>query len=320
MTSSKKSKPAKSSDAVFVEKLETFERLLLDDIDLQEDAFSRQSNSSELASTSKKSIHSYDHYGKSIIADMREKEEKSLQRTREIIERSVRRGAEKKAKIFSKNIAEVEEAKSFLDSVDQYLKMNSETNFNNSRRQFEEWNMQVHGKIQMKISKQLNAMDPKALNKKKNDDYEKFLDISNRKPAIFRDIIIESEYDPLEPNRHSIKARTARLKDPTLMLLRKNVDEAAMLNDTGTVKCQSINSRTKATLPVELWASGKIEGTPHGRFMKMMNTKSKLTDTMTSKLVFDDYNFKKGKDVVDTEMPKGKRAYPVGIGWDKDSF
>jgi hypothetical protein len=97
MTSSKKSKPTKSSDAVFVEKLETFERLLLDDIDLQEDAFSRQSNSSELASTSKKSIHSYDHYGKSIIADMREKEEKSLQRTREIIERSVRRGSEKKA-------------------------------------------------------------------------------------------------------------------------------------------------------------------------------------------------------------------------------
>ena len=36
-------------------------------------------------------------------------------------------------------------------------------------------------------------MDAKALNKKKNEDYEKFLAITNRKPAIFRDIIIESE-------------------------------------------------------------------------------------------------------------------------------
>jgi hypothetical protein len=36
-------------------------------------------------------------------------------------------------------------------------------------------------------------MDAKALNKKKNEDYEKFLRITNRKPAIFRDIIIESE-------------------------------------------------------------------------------------------------------------------------------
>jgi hypothetical protein len=36
-------------------------------------------------------------------------------------------------------------------------------------------------------------MDAKALNRKKNEDYEKFLRITNRKPAIFRDIIIESE-------------------------------------------------------------------------------------------------------------------------------
>lgn len=255
----------------------------------------------------------------STIDELRLREERSAQKTREVIEKSVRRTAEKKAIIFMKNVAEIEEAKSYLDSVDQYLKMNAETNFNNSRRQFEEWNTQVHGKIQMKITKQLNAIDSKALNKKKNDDYGKFLDISNRKPAIFRDIIIESEYDPLEPNRHAIKAKTARLKDPTLMLLRKNVDEAAMLDDSST-RSIGINARTKATLPVELWASGKIEGTPHGRFMKMMNTKEKLTDTMTSKVFFDDYNFKKGKEVVDAEMPKGKRAYPVGLGWDRDMF
>ena len=36
-------------------------------------------------------------------------------------------------------------------------------------------------------------MDSKALNKQKNRDYEQFLSITNRKPAIFRDIIIESE-------------------------------------------------------------------------------------------------------------------------------
>lgn len=40
---------------------------------------------------------------------------------------------------------------------------------------------------------QINQMNAKELNKKKNDDYAKFLEISNRKKAIFRDIIIESE-------------------------------------------------------------------------------------------------------------------------------
>lgn len=36
-------------------------------------------------------------------------------------------------------------------------------------------------------------MDAKTLNRKKNEEYSKFLDVTNRKPAIFRDIIIESE-------------------------------------------------------------------------------------------------------------------------------
>ena len=45
----------------------------------------------------------------------------------------------------------------------------------------------------MDISKQVNALDSKKLNKKKNEDYDKFLNISNKKSAIFRDIIIESQ-------------------------------------------------------------------------------------------------------------------------------
>lgn len=36
-------------------------------------------------------------------------------------------------------------------------------------------------------------MDTKELSRQKNEDFDKFLAITNRKPAIFRDIIIESE-------------------------------------------------------------------------------------------------------------------------------
>jgi hypothetical protein len=94
------------------------------------------------------------------------------------------------------------------------------------------------------------------------------LDITNKKSAIFRDIIIESEYDPLEPNRRAIKARTGKLKDPTLHILQKTVDEMVMLDpDYGK---SGENRGGKYTLPTEMWASGKIEATPHGRFGKMM--------------------------------------------------
>merc|ERR1711916_400744 len=105
--------------------------------------------------------------------------------------------------------------------------------------------------------------------------------------------------------------------DPTLMLLRKADEVARMLDDDETNKVLKIAkpNATKTTLPVELWASGKIEGTPHGRFMKMMNTKPKNTPTMKSNWALDDYNFPRGKAVVDAEMPKGKRPYPKNVDW-----
>ena len=113
--------------------------------------------------------------------EIREKEMRSIEKTRKIIERSVLKDAEKKELNLSKNLANIEESRAFLDMIDKNLKMNEESNYNNSRRQFEEWNINVHGKIQMEISKQLNKIHSKDLNKKKNEDYEKFLDISNNK-------------------------------------------------------------------------------------------------------------------------------------------
>ena len=98
-------------------------------------------------------------------------------------------------------MSNIDKTKKILDAVDRDLKMNDETTRNNNRRQFEEWNLQVHGKIQMKISQKMDHIDYKKLKKQKKEDEQQCSDISNRKPAICRDLIMESEYDPLEPNR-----------------------------------------------------------------------------------------------------------------------
>jgi hypothetical protein len=74
-------------------------------------------------------------------------------------------------------------------------------------RQFEEWNTEVYGKLAGRVADQLDCMAPDRLNRRRNKEYQKFLDTTNSKGAIFRDIIIESEYDPLEPNRNCIKVR-----------------------------------------------------------------------------------------------------------------
>ncbi len=117
---------------------------------------------------------------------------------------------------FLKLADDIDEASTFLDSIDKTLQVHEENYRSKNRRQFEEWNTNIHGKIQSIINDKLNSTDSKALNKLKNKDFNKFLEIVNKKGALYRDIIIESEYDPLEPNRRVIKAAPGKLKDPTM--------------------------------------------------------------------------------------------------------
>lgn len=222
------------------------------------------------------------------------------------VERAIQHRVDKKNRTYATLSNDIERCQEFLDSVDKSLSLHDEAARNKTRRQFEDWNTVVHGRIQSDISSQLDSKPYKDLNREKNRDYQKFLNITNKKAAIFRDIIIESEYDPLEPNRRAIKAKPGKLNDPTLHILQKTIDESTMLDPDFAKKSRRIGG--KDTLPTEMWASGKIEATPHGRFGKMMAAAGKEQNKFQkSKVVFDDYNFPTGKDAIDREMPLGKR-------------
>jgi hypothetical protein len=66
----------------------------------------------------------------------------------------------------------------------------------------------VYGKIQGRVAEKLDSVTPKQLTRRRNQEFQKFLDTTNTKGAIFRDIIIESEYDPLQPNRQCVKVHS----------------------------------------------------------------------------------------------------------------
>lgn len=231
---------------------------------------------------------------------------KTAQETKRNVEKAMKHNKEKKQKKFLHLSKDIDDCLDFLDAVDKNLSLHEEAELNKVKRQFGEWNTTVHGKIQDNISSKLNSKDYKTMLKEKNDDYQKFLDITNKKSAIFRDIIIESEYDPLEPNRRAIKANTGKLRDPTLHVLQKTIDEMEMLDP----EYKSGEKGGRYTLPIGMWASGQIEATPHGRFGKMMasaNNEEKRKRAPKSKIVFDEYNFARGKEVTDAEMPRGKK-------------
>lgn len=247
-----------------------------------------------------------------LLEQYQQKSQKIEAITKQNIKKTIQIESERKDRNFKSMLSEIESAKELLKTVDYSLKLQDEANHNKVRRQFEDWNTTVHGRIQGDITSQVNSIDYKELNRIRNENFQKFLDITNRKPAIFRDIIIESEYDPLEPNRHTVKALTGKLRDPCRMVLQKREEEESMLSSTNGFPARSAMTHTRYTLPTEQWLTGKIEATPHGIFEKMMkeNPNKPIPKANNSKVTFDDYSYKTGKEVMDKEMPRGKKVYP----------
>lgn len=213
---------------------------------------------------------------------------------------------------FQHSVSSLNEGKKLLDSLGAAADLQDAADRTKSRKQFEEWNKNVFGQIQCKINAQLDSTDSRTLNARKREEYQQFLNTSNTKAAIFRDIIIESEYDPLEPNRHCIKVDGRQLHDPCSRVLEKTREENGMLAGELPSKAPKL----RETLDVLHWGTGKIEATPHGFFAKIMKEEGKPKDSQTSKtwnssIPFDHYDVRTGKTVVDREFPKGKRTTPI---------
>lgn len=92
--------------------------------------------------------------------------------------------------------------------------------------------------------------DYQEMNAKRNHYYQQFLDATNRKGAIFRDTIIESDYDPMEANREGIKIKTGESSHATCRRMQIRVREGlvqwlmrVLLRDGGTGKLFDPTSR-----------------------------------------------------------------------------
>ena len=104
------------------------------------------------------------------------------------------------------------------------------------------------------------------LNERKRKDYQAFLNASNGQAALFRDIIIEAQYDPLAVNKRAIKARVGKLQDPT----RRVIDRCVKLIAAFTAALDSFSMRRSAKThsSVELVSLGlrREESCKHQRF------------------------------------------------------
>jgi hypothetical protein len=121
---------------------------------------------------------------------------------------------------FQDNFSSIMAGKALSAQIKAQQDLVEQADRNKKVRQFEEWNTEVYGKISGRVAEKNDLVPAKEITRRRNKYFQEFLDMTNSKGAIFRDIIIESEYDPLEPNRRSIKVS---LNFPSSSIVQKRI-------------------------------------------------------------------------------------------------
>mgnify|MGYP006107013885 FL=1 len=172
--------------------------------------------------------------------------------------------AKRKEKKFKYWMARVNDPKEreVVDKVHDWLDLNDDEAKRKLRALHQDWEENVYGAISNDILTQMESRDSNKTKARIRREYQNYIDLTNKKGQIFRDIFVESEYDPNVLNRATIKATPKTFDDPTDRVLRRRKEEIAMMSGGWIVKDD--NEGGRETLEVESWLTGKIESTPHG--------------------------------------------------------
>ena len=162
--------------------------------------------------------------------------------------------------------------------IEEFLRLKDIEGVRRANAHCKYWNEEVFDKIQAQVQLGLRKRESKGTyNTRWRHAQDDYLRATKKKEAgIFRDIIIEDEYDPLEHASKNIKyhSREVSLKDPLKLELTKHELEAAMVPGSKAYQAAKVakqhlakGGRT-AELPVTMWS--KMDATPYGHFNKVM--------------------------------------------------
>lgn len=252
-------------------------------------------------------------------ASLREDKYKMLQE--QITKDSQRRKAEKQARrdaefdqMYKAVIDGMDNPEGLLTEMDLMLAVDKDTKCKKKERLYKEWKEQVYDVIHNDLADKMNKMSIAEIERRRRTEFEAFLTESrvksqnNIKATLFRDIIIESDYDPLSAHLATVRINTKGIKDPLKRDMVKSENEkreiGLELPDYG--RCPGKND----TFSVQWY--DKAESTPYGHFSNpdgtfkeaiMSEGAAKMT---SSKINLDHYKVARGRAVMNAEMPLTK--------------
>lgn len=200
-------------------------------------------------------------------------------------------------------------------------------------RLFQEWTESVFNVVQVHISETINSLSHLDVASRRREMFQAFLDESNRKKGgLFRDIIIESDYDPLadqrsaalkykpvsnadDPCKNRFTRELADVETKTLLQTMNALSHGPLPGASTAEKGSGMMAKAiprEAGLPVTMW--DKIDVTPYGRYGDEPRTTIAKPGFLKSTVKMDHYDVPVGTEgrklLVQEQNHKGKRTYP----------
>eukprot|EP00944_MAST-04C_sp_MAST-4C-sp1_P006563 g6563.t1 len=206
------------------------------------------------------------------------------------------------------------EEKAQVQAVHKWLDQHQAKEETKLRKLHEAWDKNIYSRISKYVNEKLETRDHAKYKETVRREFQNYVDLTNKKGTIFRDIFVESEYDPFVINRETIRFKE-KLVDPVKRLLDKRKEELGQIK--GGWLIQQDKEGGRETLDIELWQTGKIENTPHGlaaKFGQPPKPKTELELKLTrSRVKMDHFNVltgEAGQKQLDAEIGPGKRPIP----------
>ncbi|KAG2454761.1 hypothetical protein HYH02_000596 [Chlamydomonas schloesseri] len=220
-------------------------------------------------------------------------------------------------------LAEVEAALSHADKVRRKKKESLHN----------EWSTQVFDTIQGRLQAAVDARDPAAIESRLKSQYDQYLHTTNTKVAVFRDVIIEQDYNPLAAGEATIRVPTGDIRDPLKRdVLKGEYERRLMTGDRGSAGASPTGRGGaagpapgagsiygplgKETLGTQHWGELAVKATPYGHCTDGQGgyvarpLSGSAVALRASRVPMDHYGYPVGNAAAAAEVPPGKRIVP----------
>eukprot|EP00741_Cyanophora_paradoxa_P010603 tig00020537_g10247.t1 len=242
------------------------------------------------------------------------KQQETIQRNIEVRVRAVTEKRENRFNDLHTQIHEAEET--LMRDVEEKLRRKDIEDQMKAEALYDEWSRKVFDPVQTAIQRRIDETDYQELMTRKNGLFQEYLDTVRAKGGrIFRDVIIESDYDPLKVRKQTIKVRGPKedpvKKDLEKLMRERTLDAASSRQSSSSTGRDSLNpqiwSRTEATPYYD--RTEKEEARAKARALAESRGVHTTTSVHKSSVVLDHFAYPRTYDALQAELPRGKKTF-----------